>query len=154
MPRKEDALKKVAEERMKEMFGGKNKFRGLNAFFPKTKSEESKKAIAKKLTVDKKSTVVKMTTVVDEDAILQKIGSILTPTPQLVYLRLYRLTFNRDRTITDWLGYGHIARQCNISHRTAQRAIETLITKGLIERVEVKNEKDIKGSRYKVKVPL
>lgn len=153
MPQKEDVLKKFAEERMKEMFGEKNGFRGLNAYFPKTKLSKGKQPIAKKSTVDKKPAVAKMTMVVDEDTILQKIGAFLTSTPQLVYLRLYRLTSNQGRTITDWLGYTEIARQCNISHRTTQRAIEVLLNKGLIERIEVKNEKDLKGSRYKINLP-
>ena len=138
---------------MSEMFGQKKDFRGLNAFFPKTHSMEAKHTPPKKDTVPKKSTVPKVGTVLSNATLLKKLNSIIKANVQLVYLNLYKLSHNQHKTTTDWLGYKEIALQCNISHNTARRAIHTLTQKGLIERVEVKNEKDVKGSRYCVILP-
>ncbi len=160
MPRKEDALKKIAKKRMGEMFGEKGDFRGLNAFFPKSKPDKNKDTLTKMTGVVKKDTVAKMTTVSklagvpNLDAVLQKLAAAVKSTPQLVYLKLYSLSHGQNRTVTDWLGYGEIAQVCNISSSTARRAIRALVSKGLIERTELKNEKEIKGSTYKVNLPL
>lgn len=158
MSKKEDALKKIAKDRIGKMFGRGNNFRGLNAFFPKASHKKShppskKNTVSKMNTVSKKTTVAKMNTVVNEQTILKKISAIIKNTPQLVYLNLYRLTRGQNRTITNPLGYTEIAQLCNISNSTARRAIRTLTQKGLIERTEIKNEKDIKGSKYKTNMP-
>ena len=134
------------------MFGRGNDFRGLNAFFPKAGHKKSSHTLSKKNTVSKKTTVAKMNTVVNEQTTLKKISAIIKATPQLVYLNLYRLTCGQNRTITNPLGYTEIAKLCNISNSTARRAIRTLTQKGLIERTEIKNEKDIKGSEYKINI--
>ena len=143
---------------MGKMFGRGNNFRGLNAFFPKAGHKKShplpkKTTVSKMNTVSKKTTVAKMTTVVNEQPILEKISAIIKTTPQLVYLNLYRLACRQNRTITNPLGYTEIAQLCNISNSTARRAVRTLTQKGLIERTEIKNEKDIKGSEYKINMP-
>ena len=159
MPQKENDLRKIAKERMGEMFGKKKDFRGLNAFFPKSHSKEIIHALPKKDTVPKKSTlpklgrVPKVGTVLNNATLLEKLNPVIKSSVQLVYLNFYKLSHSQNQTTTDCLGYKEIAVQCNISYNTARRAIHTLVQKRLIERVEIKNEKDVKGSRYRVILP-
>ena len=153
MPQKENDLKKIAKERMGEMFGQKKDFRGLNAFFPKAHSREAIHTLPKKDTVPKLGRVPKVGTVLNNVTLLEKLNSVIRGNVQLVYLNFYKLSYNQNKTTTDWLGYKEIALQCSISYNTARRAIHALIQKKLIERVEVKNEKDVKGSRYCVILP-
>ena len=144
---------------MGEMFGQKKDFRGLNAFFPKSHSKETIHALPKKDTVPKKSTLPKLErapkvgTVLNNATLLEKLNSVIKGNVQLVYLNFYKLSHNQNKTTTGWLGYKEIALQCNISYNTVRRAIHTLTQKKLIERSEVKNEKDVKGSRYRVILP-
>jgi len=159
VPQKENDLRKIAKERMGEMFGQKKDFRGLNAFFPKICSSEAKHTLPKKDTVPKKSTlpklgrVPKVGTVLNNATLLEKLNPVIKSSVQLVYLNFYKLSHSQNQTTTDCLGYKEIAVQCNISYNTARRAIHTLVQKRLIERVEIKNEKDVKGSRYRVILP-
>jgi len=159
VPQKENDLRKIAKERMGEMFGQKKDFRGLNAFFPKSHSKETIHALPKKDTVPKKSTLPKLErapkvgTVLNNATLLEKLNSVIKGNVQLVYLNFYKLSHNQNKTTTGWLGYKEIALQCNISYNTVRRAIHTLTQKKLIERSEVKNEKDVKGSRYRVILP-
>jgi len=79
VPQKENDLRKIAKERMGEMFGQKKDFRGLNAFFPKSHSKETIHALPKKDTVPKKSTLPqvgtgpKMGTVLNNATLLEKL---------------------------------------------------------------------------------
>jgi hypothetical protein len=51
----------------------------------------------------------------------------LRPEEQVVLLRLYRLSYGSRRNTTDFVGYTRLAEQCNISLKTAYRAIKRLI---------------------------
>lgn len=144
---------------MGEMFGRKNEFRGLNAFFPKNGHKKSSHTMLKKTTVSKMNTVsktpaaVKLTTVSNKQVMPPIMNSTIKSTTKLVFLSLYQLSQGKNkRAITGWLGYKQIAELCNISISTTRRAIRKLTQKGLIERIEVKNGRDIKGSKYKINI--
>jgi len=76
-----------------------------------------------------------------------------TPTEQVIYHRLYRLSYGYKRN-TCRVGMGALAKACNIgsSSKTVKRAIEGLLAKGHIAVVE-DHQNNKKGAIYRVFLP-
>jgi len=104
-------------------------------------------------TVDKMPTVDKMSTVVNEDLLRDKLKLLITSSQQSVYLSLYKRSSTSDKDATNWVGYGELAKEIGISLKTVQRAIDKLISARLIERTDIINTAEIKGSQYQVLLP-
>ena len=81
--------------------------------------------------------------------ILDNVLPKLSPTEAVVFLRLYRLSvgFNTDTCI---VGITSLLKACNISEQTCRTALRRLINLNLIEQLEVLNNKEIKGTTYKI----
>lgn len=107
----------------------------------------------KATTVDRVSTVKGFTRVPNEllDAVLRT----LSPIEQVLLLRLFRLSYG-FKSETCCVGYGTLAKACNISSRQAQRSIEKLIQLAWIERVGIEQGGSVRrerGSIYRLKLP-
>ena len=76
----------------------------------------------------------------------------LEPYQQLVYLRLYRLSYG-FRSSHCTVGFEKLSRTLNISHKSVQRAIEKLEERGLIKRTGAIFGGKQKGNIYEVIVP-
>jgi hypothetical protein len=137
--------------------------------------EKGKKTDEERLSVfyggkDKATTVVTETTVAPKTTVVKKGGrkqgfflinntisdilvSTLTPHQQTIYLKLYRLSYGFNKNTTGWIGYRTLAKGCNVSLKTSQRAINFLTKKEYIKRVDYSNIAQIKGSKYRVFLP-
>jgi hypothetical protein len=76
-----------------------------------------------------------------------------TPTEQVIYHRLYRLSYGYNRN-TCRVGMGSLAKACNIgsSEKTVKRAIQGLVEKGHIA-VDDKHRNSKLGTKYRVFLP-
>lgn len=104
-------------------------------------------------TVDRVATVKGFTRVPNE--LLDSILRTLTPIEQVLLLRLYRLSHG-FKSETCRVGYGTLAKACNISSRQAQRSIEKLIEKLWVERVGIEQggaSPRERGSIYRLNLP-
>ena len=129
-------------------------FYGKQTQAPEAPKKELKMSTVDKLTtVVKKTTVDKMFTVVNEDLLRDKLKLFITPGQQSVYLSLYKRSSLSGKDTTGWIGYGEIAKEVGISLKTVQRAIDKLISARLIERIDITNTAEIKGSQYRVSLP-
>lgn len=93
-------------------------------------------------------------TVVPND-IFDKLLPNLHVYDQSVMMRLYRLSRGHHKD-TCTVGYGTLAKACNISTRQAQISIERLIGLNLIKRIDVNQRAAVRqqrGSIYKVNLP-
>lgn len=75
---------------------------------------------------------------------------VLTLPEQVVYLRLYRLSWGFHRNWCE-AGYGAIAKKTNLAISTVKKAILSLIDRGLVVVLEV--GKGTRGTKYEVKLP-
>lgn len=139
---KQKVLKNIPkpDENKLAMFYGQNRPEGQ-----KQKQEMS--------IVDNLTTVDKMTTVVKEEALRTALKQTITNSQQQVYISLYKKASERGQDTTEWIGYGTLAKDLQISLKTVQRAIERLIAAKLIERVKISNSAEIKGSKYRIHQP-
>jgi hypothetical protein len=87
------------------------------------------------------------------NTIIDALPSQLDPYEIVTYLRLYRLSYGFHNT-TCLVGYTGLSKATFISEKQTRRAISKLISIGLIKVIEVVNTKNIKGSRYEVRVPI
>ena len=71
---------------------------------------------------------------------------------QVVYSRLYRLSWGYQRDAC-FIGYGGLTKGCGISKSSTRRAISGLVVKGHIEEIEGINNKKLKGTIYRVRLP-
>lgn len=134
--------KKTDEERLSVFYGGKDK----------TATIATETTVAPKTTVVKKQKRKEGFFVIN-NTIPDILVSTLTPHQQTVYLKLYRLSYGFNKNTTGWIGYRTLAKGCNICLKTSQRAINFLIKKGYIKRVDYSNIAQIKGSKYQVFLP-
>jgi hypothetical protein len=110
--------------------------------------------VDKVATVDRVSSVKGFTRVPNE--ILDSVLRTLSPIEQVLLLRLYRLSYG-FKSETCCVGYGTLAKACNISSRQAQRSIERLVEMAWLERVGVEQGGSVRrerGSIYKLKLPI
>ena len=114
---------------------------------------DKKTSVDRKTTVDKKTAVDKMSTVVNADLLRDKVKLLITASQQSIYLSLYKRFSTTGKNVTNWVGYGELAKEVGISPKTVQRAIEKLINARLIKRTEIANTAEIKGSQYQVILP-
>jgi hypothetical protein len=85
-------------------------------------------------------------------AIADNLLPSLHPYDQLVFLRIYRLTFGHGREECI-VSHGALGKACNISWRTALRSLERLTALGLVERygADLANPDQLKrGNRYRL----
>lgn len=101
-------------------------------------------------TENKTSTVDKMSTVVNEETLRVNLRSLITHSQQLIYLALYKRAYKQGQDVTNWTGYNELSKELQVSLKTVQRAIERLIEVKLIERINVSNTAEIKGSKYRI----
>ncbi len=105
--------------------------------------------------IDKKSTDEKfvekstLTDVPDFNYIDEHILPTLDPKAQLVYIRLYRLSYGSQRDTTDFIGYTSLARQCSMSAKSVYRAIKDLLDRRLIFITEHHRSK---GTKYRIAI--
>jgi len=104
-------------------------------------------------TVDIISTMNKISIVLTEDMLRNKLKSLITHSQQSVYISLYEKSHKFGRMTTDWVGYSELAKALGLSLKTVQRAVDKLITAGLIKRVDIANTAQVKGSKYQVILP-
>lgn len=93
-------------------------------------------------------------TIVPND-IFDKLLPSLPVHDQAVLMRLYRLSRGHHKD-TCTVGYGTLAKACNISTRQAQISVERLIGLGLIKRMNIDQSAPVRqqrGSVYKVNLP-
>lgn len=139
-----------------------HKLEDTELFQPSTPKEVTTTGYKPVDTRDKMSTVDKLTTVknskveypLTDNQIPNLLSSRLKPSRLSVYSKLYRLSWGFGKDTTSLVGYYTLARHCNISAKTVKRTIQQLISIGLIERIELKNRIDQKGSIYRVFPPL
>jgi DNA-binding Lrp family transcriptional regulator len=112
--------------------------------------------VASETTQAPQTTVAIQTTVKGElripNSILDDLLPTLDPYQQLVYLRLYRLSYgfkNSQCTV----GLEKLSRTLNISHKSVQRAIEKLEERKLIKRTGAVFGGKQKGNIYEVIIP-
>ena len=112
--------------------------------------------VAPETTQAPQTTVTIQTTVKGElripNSILDDLLPTLDPYQQLVYLRLYRLSYgfkNSQCTV----GLEKLSRTLNISHKSVQRAIEKLEERKLIKRTGAVFGGKHKGNIYEVIIP-
>ena len=87
------------------------------------------------------------------NTIIDALPSQLDPYEIVTYLRLYRLSYGFHNT-TCLVGYTGLSKATFISEKQTRRAISKLISIGLIKVIEVVNTRNVKGSKYEVRVPL
>lgn len=75
-----------------------------------------------------------------------------TPYERIVYLYLYRQSYGYCRQ-TCFVGLKSIIDHCKFSKNVVRRALETLETKHHIKRLVRMNERDMKGTTYRVFLP-
>jgi hypothetical protein len=75
-----------------------------------------------------------------------------TPYERVVYLYLYRLSYGFNRQ-TCFVGLKSIIDNCKVSKNVVRRALETLEAKKQIRRLDRINERDLKGTIYRVFLP-
>ncbi len=109
--------------------------------------------VDQKTTVDKMSTVDKKATATNETIINDKLKMSLTHSQQAVYTSLYNRSYTRNQDITDWVGYNELAKELNISSKTVQRSVDKLVLLHFIERVDIINTAQTKGSKYRLIQP-
>ena len=141
---KRKALKNIPkpDEKKLAIFYGEN-----------SESSETPKKEPEMSTVARMPTVDKMSTVVNENLLRETLKSLITPSQQSVYLSLYKRSSGAGKNATDCIGYGVLAKETGISLKTVQRAIDKLINVRLIERIDITNTAEIKGSQYQVMLP-
>lgn len=116
----------------------------------KAESPQQMSTVVKMPTENKTSTVDKMSTVVDEETLRISLRSLITHSQQLIYLALYKRACKQGQEVTNWTGYNELSKELQVSLKTVQRAIERLIEVKLIERINVSNTAEIKGSKYRI----
>jgi hypothetical protein len=80
------------------------------------------------------------------------LAPLQTPAEQCVYRQLYRLSFGLQNT-TCCIGQGALARRCNVSKGTVRIALVGLLQKKHIAELETVNQKEVKGTVYRVFLP-
>lgn len=75
-----------------------------------------------------------------------------TPYERIVYLYLYRQSYGNGRQ-TCFAGLKSIIDHCKFSKNVVRRALETLESKQHIKRLARLNERDLKGTTYRVFLP-
>ena len=103
----------------------------LALFYEKTPDPQKKSTVVKPAPVDTKPTVEKMSTVVNEDFLIEKLRPLTTFSQLFVYLSLYKSALSYGQETTNWVGYGNLSKDLQISTKTVQRAIEKLIDMNL-----------------------
>ena len=86
------------------------------------------------------------------NSILDELLPTLDPYQQLVYLRLYRLSYGFKNSHCT-VGLEKLSRTLNISHKSVQRAIEKLEERKLIKRMGAVFGGKQKGNIYEVTIP-
>lgn len=130
------------------------------------------KAIVTESTIDKKKHLLSTKSIVDKESRVDRVSTVrgftrvpnelldnvlrtLSPIEQVLLMRLFRLSHG-FKSETCCVGYGTLAKACNISSRQAQRSIEKLVELSWIERVGVEqggSTKRERGSIYKLNLP-
>lgn len=77
---------------------------------------------------------------------------VQAPFEQLVYRYLYRESYGR-KSRTCFVGLKTLTETCQLSKNTVRRALDSLEAKGHIRRVERFNDRDHKGTIYRVFLP-
>lgn len=104
-------------------------------------------------TADRMSTVDKAATVDNEKLLKDAIKPLLSHGQQSVYMELVNRSRAIGQDVTGWIGYRKMAKETFLSIRTVQRAIEKLLQKRLLERIDFINTAEMKGSKYRVILP-
>ena len=74
----------------------------------------------------------------------------LEPIEQVVLLRLYRLTRGFQKETCD-IGFGALAKQCNIARSRAQESVKKLIALGHVQQLSTGKQQG--GNTYKINLP-
>lgn len=84
-------------------------------------------------------------------AISDNLLRTLEPAEQLVYLRLYRLIHGFPDRTEIVVAYETLAKACNLGKRTAVRAVEGLVAKGLVAyEAVIAGPRGERGNRYRL----
>ena len=87
-----------------------------------------------------------------DNDVFDKLPELQTPAEQLVYRYLYRIAYGWHRQ-TCFIGLKALSRRCNMSKNTVRAALDGLESKGHVKALEVINEKEMKGTIYRVFLP-
>jgi hypothetical protein len=77
---------------------------------------------------------------------------VQTPLEQAIYLHLYRQSYGRNCR-TCFAGLKTLTEICRLSKNTVRKALESLEKKGHIQRVERLNNRNHKGTLYRIHLP-
>jgi DNA-binding Lrp family transcriptional regulator len=120
------------------------------------KSPKPQTTVVPETTQATQTTVALQTTLKGElripNSILDELLPTLDPYQQLVYLRLYRLSYGFKNSHCT-VGLEKLSRTLNISHKSVQRAIEKLEERKLIKRTGAVFGGKQKGNIYEVTIP-
>jgi hypothetical protein len=89
--------------------------------------------------------------IIDAD-VFDLLPKFQTPIEQLIYLHLYRESHGRRSRIC-FIGLKSLIETCQLSKNTVRKALESLEEKGHIRRLERFNDRNHKGTLYRVFLP-
>ncbi len=89
-----------------------------------------------------------------QNSLADELLPTLPPYEQLVFLRLYRLSFGFNRKKTDPVSYSKLAAKCNLSVSTVKRSLQGLEAKKLIKVTGDTKHNPLSGNQYELLINL
>lgn len=87
-----------------------------------------------------------------DNDVFDKLPERQSPAEQVVYRYLYRIAYGWHRQ-TCFIGLKALSKRCNMSKNTVRLALDGLESKGHIKTLQIFNEKEMKGTMYRVYLP-